>query len=115
MPSPGRVKWAKFRVTAVTLVALAILVTMLYELFGGILQAPKTVVYMYLPDATGLSGESPVRVDGPAGGASRPRRWSVERVSVAQRAEVGPGDPVADPAQGEDDEHGDRHDRDADP
>jgi len=64
MPSVSRVGWAKFRVTAVALVAVLILCTLLYELFGGVLLAPKTVIYLYIPDATGLSGESPVRVDG---------------------------------------------------
>jgi phospholipid/cholesterol/gamma-HCH transport system substrate-binding protein len=44
--------------------ALLILLLLLYELFGGVILAPKTVVYLYIPDASGLSGESPVRVDG---------------------------------------------------
>ena len=33
-------------------------------MFGGVLLSPKTVIYLYIPDASGLSGESPVRVDG---------------------------------------------------
>ena len=44
--------------------AVVILATLLFELFGGILFSPKTLVYLYIPDASGLSGESPVRVDG---------------------------------------------------
>ena len=48
----------------VSVVSVVILCTLLYSLFGGALLAPKTVVYFYIPDATGLSGESPVRVDG---------------------------------------------------
>ena len=64
MPSVARVKWAKFRVTMVSVVAVLILATLLYELFGGVLLSPKTVIYLYIPDASGLSGESPVRVDG---------------------------------------------------
>ena len=65
MPSVSRVKWAKFRVTAVALASVIILCALLYELFGGVLLAPKTVIYLYIPDASGLSGgESPVRVDG---------------------------------------------------
>jgi phospholipid/cholesterol/gamma-HCH transport system substrate-binding protein len=48
----------------VAVVSIAILCTLLYELFGGVLLAPKTIVYLYIPDASGLSGESPVRVDG---------------------------------------------------
>jgi phospholipid/cholesterol/gamma-HCH transport system substrate-binding protein len=64
MPSFARVKWAKFRVTAVTVVAILILGTLLFELFGGVLLSPKTVIYLYIPDASGINGESPVRVDG---------------------------------------------------
>lgn len=45
-------------------VSILILGTLLYQLFGGFLLAPKTVIYLYIPDASGLSGESPVRVDG---------------------------------------------------
>jgi phospholipid/cholesterol/gamma-HCH transport system substrate-binding protein len=63
MPSAARVRWAKFRVTAVTVVSLLILGALLYELFGGLL-APQAEVFLYVPDATGLSNESPVRVDG---------------------------------------------------
>jgi phospholipid/cholesterol/gamma-HCH transport system substrate-binding protein len=44
--------------------SIAILGTLFYLLFGISLLAPKTAVYLYVPDATGLSGESPVRVDG---------------------------------------------------
>jgi phospholipid/cholesterol/gamma-HCH transport system substrate-binding protein len=64
MPSAARVKWAKFRVTVVSVAAILILATLLFEMFGGILLSPKTVIYLYRPDASGLSGESPVRVDG---------------------------------------------------
>ena len=41
-----------------------ILGTMLYLLFGVSLLAPKSSVYLYIPDATGLGEGSPVRVDG---------------------------------------------------
>jgi phospholipid/cholesterol/gamma-HCH transport system substrate-binding protein len=64
MPPVSRVKWARFRVTAVALVSVIILCTLLYELFGGVLLGPKTVIYLFIPDASGLSDESPVRVDG---------------------------------------------------
>jgi phospholipid/cholesterol/gamma-HCH transport system substrate-binding protein len=64
MPSVERVRWAKFRVVAVTVVSLVILVVLLYKLFGNALLAPKTVIYLYVPDGSGLSNESPVRVDG---------------------------------------------------
>jgi phospholipid/cholesterol/gamma-HCH transport system substrate-binding protein len=64
MASAAKVQWAKFRVTAVSLAALIILCTLLYALFGAALFAPKTEVYLYVPDGSGLSGDSPVRVDG---------------------------------------------------
>ncbi len=64
MPSAARVRWAKLRVTAVSVTAVLILAMLLIELFGGILFSRKTVIYIYVPDASGLSGESPVRVDG---------------------------------------------------
>ena len=64
MPPVSRTQWAKFRVAVLALVALVILCTMLYLLFGAVLLSPKTLVYLYIPDASGLSGESPVRVDG---------------------------------------------------
>jgi phospholipid/cholesterol/gamma-HCH transport system substrate-binding protein len=64
MPSARRVNWAKFRVSAVCLVALLILLTLFYLLTGGTLFQPKATVYMYVPDATGLGKGSPARVDG---------------------------------------------------
>ena len=64
MPSARRVNWAKFRVSAVCLVALLILSTLVYLLTGGTLLEPKATVYMYIPDATGLAKGSPARVDG---------------------------------------------------
>jgi phospholipid/cholesterol/gamma-HCH transport system substrate-binding protein len=64
MPSVQRVKWAQFRVLMVTLAALAILAVLLYLLTGSALFTPKVYLYVYLPDATGLSSASPVRVDG---------------------------------------------------
>ena len=64
MPSRERVSWAKFRVLVVSLVALAILSTLLYLLTGGTLLERKATLYLYIPDATGLAHGSPVRVDG---------------------------------------------------
>lgn len=48
----------------VCLVATLILLTLFYLLTGGTLFQPKATLYMYVPDATGLSSASPVRVDG---------------------------------------------------
>jgi phospholipid/cholesterol/gamma-HCH transport system substrate-binding protein len=47
-----------------SIVAVIILVTLLYLMFGAVILSPKTVIYLYIPDASGLSSESPVRVDG---------------------------------------------------
>jgi phospholipid/cholesterol/gamma-HCH transport system substrate-binding protein len=72
MPSARRVRWAKFRVTSVSLVALLILTTLFYLLTGGTLLEKKVTLYLYVRDATGLSHDSPVRVDGiDAGKVSR--------------------------------------------
>jgi phospholipid/cholesterol/gamma-HCH transport system substrate-binding protein len=64
MPSAARVHWAKFRVSIVTLCALAILATLCYLLAGEFLFQPAATLYLYAPDATGLAPKSPVRVDG---------------------------------------------------
>lgn len=64
MPSAARIQWAKFRVTTVTIASLLILGTLLYNLFGSALLSPQAVVFLYVPDGSGLSSDSPVRVDG---------------------------------------------------
>jgi phospholipid/cholesterol/gamma-HCH transport system substrate-binding protein len=64
MPSARRVSWAKFRVTTVSFAAIAILFVLIYLLTGGTLLQPKVSLYLYIPDATGLSVDSPVRVNG---------------------------------------------------
>jgi phospholipid/cholesterol/gamma-HCH transport system substrate-binding protein len=64
MPSPSRIRWAKLRVTAVTIVAVLIMGTLAVLLTGGTLLEEKTTLYLHIPDATGLASGSPVRVDG---------------------------------------------------
>jgi len=64
MPSVQRVKWAKFRVLMVSIAAVVILSVLLYLLTGGSVFTEKAFLYLYLPDATGLSQASPVRVNG---------------------------------------------------
>ena len=64
MPSVERVNWAKFRVCAVATAALLILGTITALLTGGTLLEPKTNLYVFMPDATGVGPGSPVRVDG---------------------------------------------------
>jgi phospholipid/cholesterol/gamma-HCH transport system substrate-binding protein len=68
MPSRAQVRWAKFRTSAVSVVALLILGVLFSLLTGGTLLQPKATIHMYIPDATGLGEGSPVRVDGIAVG-----------------------------------------------
>jgi phospholipid/cholesterol/gamma-HCH transport system substrate-binding protein len=64
MPSARQVNWAKFRVVAVSVGALAILGVLAYLLTGGSLLQERTTLYVYIGDATGLVRGAPVRVDG---------------------------------------------------
>ncbi len=64
MPSVEHVNWAKFRVSVVAAAALLILGTISALLTGGTLLEPKTKLYLFVPDATGVGPDSPVRVDG---------------------------------------------------
>lgn len=64
MPTVSQIHWAKFRVSAVTIVALLILGDLFYLLTGGTLLEKKANLYLYVPDSTGLGSSSPVRVDG---------------------------------------------------
>jgi phospholipid/cholesterol/gamma-HCH transport system substrate-binding protein len=68
MPSARQVNWAKFRVAAVSVAALAILGVLLYLLTGGSIFQQRTTLYVYIGDATGLASGAPVRVDGVAVG-----------------------------------------------
>src|ERR1035441_7132467 len=64
MPSARQVNWAKFRASAVIVAGLLIFGALSFLLTGGTLLEPKTQIYLYLPDATGVAPGSPVRVDG---------------------------------------------------
>ncbi|HEX3879013.1 MAG TPA: MlaD family protein [Bryobacteraceae bacterium] len=64
MPSVQRVRWAKFRVISVAVVAIIILTVLMYLLTGGTLLQPKARLALFINDATGLGQDSPVRVDG---------------------------------------------------
>lgn len=64
MPSARQINWAKFRVLVVSVVAAAILSVLFYLLTGGTLFQRKAILYLYIPDASGLGPGSPVRVDG---------------------------------------------------
>jgi ABC-type transporter Mla subunit MlaD len=64
MPSARQVSWAKIRVLVVTIAAMAILSVLVYLLTGGALLEKKSELLLYVPDATGLSTASLVRVNG---------------------------------------------------
>lgn len=64
MPSAQHVQWAKIRSSGVILAGLAILFVLVYLLTGGGLFTQKARIYFYVPDASGLTVGSPVRVDG---------------------------------------------------
>jgi ABC-type transporter Mla subunit MlaD len=64
MPTPRQISWAKLRVICVAITALVIFSVLAYLLTGGNLFEPKVTIYLYVNDATGLSTESPVSVDG---------------------------------------------------
>ena len=64
MPSARRVEWAKFRITAVGIAAVAILSVLFYLLTGGRLLKENATLYVYVPDATGIARKSAVSVNG---------------------------------------------------
>ena len=64
MPTQRRIRWAKFRVATLAIVALIILGVLFYLLTGGTVLRTKATLYLYVPDSTGLDVDSPVRVDG---------------------------------------------------
>ncbi|MDE3167964.1 MAG: MCE family protein, partial [Acidobacteriota bacterium] len=64
MPSQQRIRWARFRVVATSAVALLILATLTYLLTGGTIFANRALLYVYVPDGTGIDQSTSVRVDG---------------------------------------------------
>ncbi len=64
MPTGRQVNWAKFRVSAVTVLALIILSVLFYLLTAGTLLETKANLYLFVPDATGVGSGTAVRVDG---------------------------------------------------
>src|SRR4051812_17253172 len=64
MRTRDRVVWAQIRVGFVSAVAVLILGILLWLLTGGTLFTEKAVLYLYVPDASGIDVGSPVRVDG---------------------------------------------------
>lgn len=64
MPTARQINGAKLRVTLLSLAALAIMAELAWLLTGGSLLQQQTVVYLHIPDATGLGPGAPMRVDG---------------------------------------------------
>lgn len=64
MPHARGVPWARFRVAVALVAAAAILSVLVYLLTGGTLLQEKATLYLYLPDATGVGVDTPVRVNG---------------------------------------------------
>ncbi|HWB98973.1 MAG TPA: MlaD family protein [Bryobacteraceae bacterium] len=76
MPSAQFVRWAKFRVLALVVSSLTILSVLLSLLVGGHLFRPKAEVRVYVPDASGLAPQAPVRLNGIEVGAIEAVRFS---------------------------------------
>lgn len=64
MPSPQRIRWAKFRSTVLAAVAVAILSVLVYLLSGGTWLKAKSYIITYLPDSTGLAPGADVQLNG---------------------------------------------------
>lgn len=64
MPSARQIAWAKTRVFSVTIASAAIFLVLVFLLSGGTWFQPRVALYIYIPDATGLSAGAPVRVSG---------------------------------------------------
>lgn len=64
MPTAHQITWAKIRVFTVLLAASSILFVLIYLLTAGTLFQAKSLLYVYIPDAAGLSSASVVRVNG---------------------------------------------------
>ncbi|PWU03619.1 MAG: hypothetical protein C5B51_18485 [Terriglobia bacterium] len=106
MPSADRVNWAKIRVIVVSVAALSILSVLAFLLTGGTLLTERVTLYIAIPDATGLSSGSAVRVNGigvgkvtdiSLSGSNEPNR--VIRVSMRVEKDHLPDIPVDSYAQ----------------
>lgn len=64
MPSAQRVQWAKIRIAVVAISAFSILAVLVYLLSGGTWLKPKAFLVTYIPDASGLSENSSVELNG---------------------------------------------------
>ncbi len=64
MPSAARLRWAKFRIVAVTFVALLVLGVLLTLLAGGKMFRSYSHLHVYMPDSAGLGPKSSVYLNG---------------------------------------------------
>lgn len=64
MPSQKQLKWSQLKVGVTVLCAAAILAVLILLMSGGGLFTSKIVLVSYFPDASGLTGGSPVRLSG---------------------------------------------------
>lgn len=78
MPSARRVQWARFRVTATAITAIAILGVLVYLLSRGRLFVQWEAVRVYVTDASGLVENTPVRLNGIPVGQVRSVRFLPE-------------------------------------
>jgi phospholipid/cholesterol/gamma-HCH transport system substrate-binding protein len=108
MPTARQISWAKIRVVFVAVAALSILSVLVFLLTGGTVFQPKSLLYLYVPDATGLAAGSLVRVDGidvgkvksvDLSGLNEPDR--VVKLTVQIRAQYLPSIPEGSYAQTE--------------
>ncbi len=76
MPSARQITWAKIRVFSVALAGSSILFVLIYLLTAGTLFEAKSLLYVYIPDAAGLSSDSVVRVNGVDVGKVDEIAWS---------------------------------------
>lgn len=64
MPSPQKLRWAKFRIAVVAVSAIAVLLVLVFLLSGGTWFTPKTYLITYIPDSTGLEPGADVQLNG---------------------------------------------------
>ena len=65
MPYPEEIRWAKFRTVVMCVCAIVLLVWLVYVKVGGMdFFEPTVLIRTYVPDATGLSKKTEVRLNG---------------------------------------------------
>ena len=85
MPSPEKLRLAKLRIAVVALSAFAVLSVLVILLSGGTWFQPKTYLFTYIPDSTGLEPGADIQLNGVHIG-------KVESVRLSRAK--GPGRPV---------------------